>query len=120
METEPKDQCRGMAPSETMKKVSAIDPMGLLGDPVDNDQEMREVEDTGNLEADPTAHKNVHVISASEGEDGEGSESGAQGGGSEHDNNYVTNSTMAGTPATHEKRFIIVDIAPPASPATAG
>ena len=43
METDPKDQSRGMAPSETMKKVSAIDPMGLLGDASDNDQEMREV-----------------------------------------------------------------------------
>jgi hypothetical protein len=120
METEPKDQCRGMAPSETMMKVSAIDPMGLLGDHVDNDQEMREVEDTGNMDADPTAHKNVHVISASEGEEGEGSECGAQVDGSEPDTHNVTNSTKAGTPATHEKRFIIVDIAPPGSPAPPG
>jgi hypothetical protein len=44
METDPKDLSRGMAPSETMKKGSAIDPMGLLGDHMDNDQEMREVE----------------------------------------------------------------------------
>jgi hypothetical protein len=46
METDPKAQSRGMAPSETMKKVSAIDPMGLLCDTSDNDQEMREVEDS--------------------------------------------------------------------------
>jgi hypothetical protein len=81
METDPKDLCRGMAPSETMKKVSAIDPMGLLGDHTDNDQEMREVEDIGGTsDADPMLHKNVHVISASE---GEGSEGGIQGDGSE-------------------------------------
>jgi hypothetical protein len=74
METDSKDQSRGMAPSETMKKVSAIDPMGLLGDHADNDQEMREVEDIGGTaDADPTIQKNVHVISASE---GEGSECG--------------------------------------------
>ena len=47
METDPKDLCRGMAPSETMRKVTAIDPRGLLGDITDNDQEMREVEDVG-------------------------------------------------------------------------
>jgi hypothetical protein len=65
METDPKDQSRGMAPSEMMRKVSAIDPMGLLGDTSDNDQEMREVEDGGATpDADPAIHKNVHVISA--------------------------------------------------------
>jgi hypothetical protein len=116
METDPKDQSRGMAPSETMKKVSAIDPMGLLGDHSDNDQEMREVEDTGNLDADPTAHKNVHVISASE---GEGSECGVQGDGSQPDNSNDTNTTNADASAIHEKRFIIVDIAPSAIPADA-
>ncbi len=76
METDLTDQCRSMAPSETMKKVSVIAPLGLLGDNGDTDEEMREVEDIdGAADADPTTHKNVHIISASE---GEGSESGMQ------------------------------------------
>ena len=111
METDPKDQCRGMAPSEMMRKVSAIDPMGLLGDTSDNDQEMREVEDGGaTSDADPAIHKNVHVISASE---GEGSECGMQGDGSEPDTN---NATVVNTAAANkEKSFIIVDIERPAT-----
>ena len=111
MEMDPKDQSWGMAPSETMKKVSAIDPMGLLGDTSDNDQEMREVEDSGaTVDADPTVHKNVHLISASE---GEGSECGMQGDGSEPDiNNAIAADTTA---ANKEKSFIIVDIERPAT-----
>ncbi len=112
METDPKDQSRGMAPSETMK-VSAIDPMGLLGDNGDTDQEMREVEDNvGTSDADPTTHKNVHVSSASE---GEGSESGMQGEGSEPDNTDNANNTNGGTVGNKEKPFIIVDIERPAA-----
>jgi hypothetical protein len=111
METDPKDQSRGMAPSEMMRKVSAIDPMGLLGDPSDNDQEMREVEDGGATpDADPAIHKNVHVISASE---GEGSECGMQGDGSEPDTNNAT--AANNTAAIKEKGFIIVDIERPAT-----
>jgi hypothetical protein len=108
---DPKDQSRGMAPSETMKKVSAINPMGLLGDTSDNDQEMREVEDSGaTADADPAMHKNVHVISASE---GEGSECGMQGDGSEPDNNNAT--AVDTTAANKEKSFIIVSIERPAT-----
>jgi hypothetical protein len=113
METDPKDQSRGMAPSETMKKVSAIDPMGLLGNHADNNQEMREVEDIGGAsDADPTLHKNVHVISASE---GEGSEGGIQGDGSEPDNTNILNNTSGGTAGYQEKPFRIVDIEKPAA-----
>jgi hypothetical protein len=111
METYPKDQSWGMAPSETMKKVYAIDPMGLLGDTSDNDQEMREVEDSGaTADADPAIHNNVHVISASE---GEGSECGMQGDGSEPDINTVI--TADTTAASKERSFIIVDIERPAT-----
>jgi hypothetical protein len=115
METDPKDQSRGMAPSKTMKKVSAIDPMGLLGDHNDNDQEMREVEDIGaTADADPTIHKNVHLISASE---GEGSECGMQGDGSEPDiSNSANINNVDTTGGNKEKRFIIVDIERPAAP----
>jgi hypothetical protein len=115
METDPKDQSRGKAPSETMKKVSAIDPMGLLGDLNDNDQEMTEEEDSGvTADADPTIHKNVHVISASE---GEGSECWMQGDGSEPDFSSSANINNVDTTAGNkEERFIIVDIERPALP----
>jgi len=97
METDPKDLCRGMAPSETMRKVTAIDPRGLLGDITDNDQEMREVEDVGGApDADPTLHRNVHVISASE---GDGSEGGQQGEGSDPDTNNSTNRFCGSCPS---------------------
>ncbi len=113
METDPKDLSRGMAPSETMKKVSAIDPMGLLGDHADNDQEMREVEDIGSAsDANPSLHKNVHVISASE---GEGSEGGIQGDGSEPDNSNILNNSSGGAAGNQEKAFRIVDIEKPAA-----
>jgi hypothetical protein len=113
METDLKDRCRGMAPSEMMKKVSAINFLGLLGDNGDTDQEMREVADIdGAADADPTTHKNVHVISASE---GEGSESGMQGGGSEPNNTDHANITPGSSVINSEKPFIIVDIeSPPA------
>jgi len=115
METDPKDLCRGMAPSETMRKVTAIDPRGLLGDITDNDQEMREVEDVGGApDADPTLHRNVHVISASE---GDGSEGGQQGEGSDPETNNSTNKLGGtdGVPGNQAKAFRIVDIEMPAT-----
>jgi hypothetical protein len=111
-----------------MQKVCAIDPMGLLGDSNetgDNDQEMQEVRDnrsqtSGEMEsatntADPAAHKNTHVVSESDGEDG---------GGSGNGDTHTPSGDGSGQPATgtgtgthtrggenpQEKNFIIVDI----------
>ncbi len=72
------------------------------------------MEDSGaTADADPTIHKNVHVISASE---GEGSECGMQGDGSEPDIPCSANINTADTTAASKERgFIIVDIERPAT-----
>jgi hypothetical protein len=83
MEDKMSDQIRGMAPSEMMQKICAIDPMGLLGDSGkigehgNPDQEMQETHSRGSEEMEeaddnPDIHKNIHVVSASEGEGSEG------------------------------------------------
>jgi hypothetical protein len=111
-----------------MQKVCAIDPMGLLGDSNetgDNDQEMQEVRDnrsqtSGEMEsatntADPAAHKNTHVVSESDGEDGGGSGNGdthtPSGDGSGQPGTGAGTGTLTrGGENPQEKNFIIVDI----------
>jgi hypothetical protein len=78
-----------MALCEMMQKICAIDPMRLLGDSgeteenVENDQEMQELQENRSqaseemesaADGNPAAHKNIHVVSESEG--GEGSVDG--------------------------------------------
>jgi hypothetical protein len=119
-----------------MQKVCAIDPMGLLGDSTEageNDQEMQEIQENrsqaseemesaadGADAVDPTAHKNTHVVSDSDGGDGgdsgdggnDGRDTVAPGGGG---SGQLVTGTGTGTNTvcgvnTQEKNFIIVDI----------
>ena len=87
MEDKTSDQSRGMAPSEMMQKLSAIDPEGLLGDSGENgdngdqDQEMQETRSRGSEEMEeadnnPAIHRNTHVVSTSEEEGSEGEKDG--------------------------------------------
>jgi hypothetical protein len=139
MEDKTSDQCRGMAPSEMMQKICAIDPEGLLGDSGENgengdqDQEMQETHSRGSEvmeEADdnPAIHRNIHVVSASEedvseGEKDERSNEDATATAAEAGSNRAIGTGQAGSgsekntvPAhagvctTKEKSFIIVDI----------
>ncbi len=73
------------------------------------------MEDIGGApDADPTLHRNVHVISASE---GEGSESGLQGDGTDPDTNNTINRSGGndGASGNPEKTFRIVDTEKPAA-----
>ncbi len=119
-----------ISPSETMQKVCAIDPMGLLGDSTetgDNDQEMQELQENRSQAseemvsaadaADPTAHKNIHVVSESDGGDsGDGSDDGrvtvapAGDGSGQPETGTGTGTHTMGGKNPQEKNFIIVDI----------
>jgi len=139
MEDKTSDQIRGMAPSEMMQKICAIDPMGLLGDSGENgengdqDQEMQETHSLGSEvmeEADenPAIHRNIHVVSASEEEVSEGekdertnetatataAEAGSTrviGTGQAGSGSEKNSATAhAGDCTSKEKSFIIVDI----------
>jgi hypothetical protein len=133
MEAKTTDGSRGMAPSETMQKVCAIDPMGLLGDSTetgDNDQEMQELQENRSQTseemvsaadaADLTAHKNTHVVSESDGGDGRDSGDGSKDGrdteapggdgSGQHETGTGSSTNTMGGKNPQEKNFIIVDI----------
>ncbi len=127
MEDKTTDGSRGMAPSEMMQKICAIDPMGLLGDSgeigenVENDQEMQELQETRSqasedtasaAEGNPAAHKNVHVVSKSDGGQGsdDGRDSAAPDGDGSGQPDSGTGTQAMGRAKPQEKNFIIVDI----------
>ncbi len=129
MEDKTSDQSRGMAPSEMMQKLSAIDPEGLLGDSGENgdngdqEQEMQETRSRGSEEMEeadnnPAIHRNIHVVSTSEEEGSEGEKDGkkkrgchrhSNRSGSHQGGRYRTSRTrIRGNPRHHSCRSPLI------------
>jgi hypothetical protein len=127
MEDKTTDRSRGMAPSEMMQKICAINPMRLFGDSgetgenVENDQEMQELQENRSqaseemesaADGNPAAHKNIHVVSESEGGEGrvDGRDLAAPDGDGSGQPETGTGTHIMGGEKPQEKNFIIVDI----------